>query len=69
MRDFLTFRYAGVYTTEEVALMTKEKMLRLQALYVQQFKRLQLLLKEARRTYLQDSQQELTSLGRPITGM
>ncbi|XP_041954167.1 KAT8 regulatory NSL complex subunit 2 isoform X2 [Alosa sapidissima] len=45
-------KHAGVYTAEEVALITREKLIRLQSLYIDQFKRLQHLLKEKKRRYL-----------------
>lgn len=49
---YLCFRHAGVYTAEEVALIMKEKLIRLQSLYIEQFKRLQHVMKERRRKYL-----------------
>ncbi|XP_061413708.1 KAT8 regulatory NSL complex subunit 2 isoform X1 [Lethenteron reissneri] len=45
-------KHAEVYTAEEVALITREKLIRLQSLYIDQFKRMQHLLKEKRRRYL-----------------
>lgn len=45
-------KHAGVYTAEEVALVMREKLIRLQSLYIDQFKRLQHLLQERRRHYL-----------------
>ena len=50
--DVNAYRHAGVYTAEEVALITREKLIRLQSLYIDQFKRLQHLLKEKKRRYL-----------------
>ncbi|XP_043545083.1 KAT8 regulatory NSL complex subunit 2 isoform X1 [Chiloscyllium plagiosum] len=46
-------KHAGVYTAEEVALVMREKLIRLQSLYIDQFRRLQHLLKERKRHYLQ----------------
>lgn len=46
------FKHANVYTPEEVTLRTKEKLIRLQTLYIEQFKRLQHILRERRRDYL-----------------
>ena len=51
-------RHAGVYTPEEVVLLTRDKLIKLQALYVDQFKRLHHQLKDARRRYLQGSKKE-----------
>ena len=45
-------RHAGVYTQEEVVLLTRDKLHKLQSLYVEQFKRLHQQLKEARRRYV-----------------
>ncbi|KAJ7424517.1 KAT8 regulatory NSL complex subunit 2 [Pitangus sulphuratus] len=45
-------KHAGVYTAEEVALIMREKLIRLQSLYIDQFKRLQHLLKEKKRRFL-----------------
>lgn len=47
-------KHAGVYTAEEVALITRDKLIRLQSLYIDQFKRLQHVLKEKRRKYLRE---------------
>lgn len=57
-------RHAGVYTAEEVALITREKLIRLQSLYIDQFKRLQHLLKEKKRRYLSSRKAEHDSLGK-----
>lgn len=57
-------RHAGVYTAEEVALITREKLIRLQSLYIDQFKRLQHLLKEKKRRYLHNRKMEHESIGR-----
>lgn len=56
-------KHAGVYTAEEVALITREKLIRLQSLYIDQFKRLQHLLKEKKRRYLQNRKVEHETLG------
>lgn len=65
------FRHAGVYTAEEVALIMREKLIRLQSLYIDQFKRLQHLLKEKKRRYLHNRKVEHEALGKlqqPIVG-
>lgn len=59
-------RHAGVYTAEEVALITREKLIRLQSLYIDQFKRLQHLLKEKKRRYLHSRKVEHESLGKDV---
>lgn len=46
-------KHAGIYTTEEATMITKQKMQRLQTLYIDQICRLQHLLREKRRKYLQ----------------
>lgn len=56
-------RHAGVYTAEEVALITREKLIRLQSLYIDQFKRLQHLLKEKKRRYLHNRKIEHDTIG------
>lgn len=53
-----------MYTAEEVALITREKLIRLQSLYIDQFKRLQHLLKEKKRRYLHSRKVEHDSLGK-----
>lgn len=55
-------RHAGIYTTEEVVQITKQKMQRLQELYIDQVYRLQHLLKEKRRKYLHGLRIEKESL-------
>ncbi|XP_020286142.1 KAT8 regulatory NSL complex subunit 2 isoform X2 [Pseudomyrmex gracilis] len=45
-------RHAGIFTTEEVIYIAREKLIRLQSLYIDQFRRLQYILKEKRRKYL-----------------
>ncbi|KPP67472.1 KAT8 regulatory NSL complex subunit 2-like, partial [Scleropages formosus] len=56
-------KHAGVYTAEEVALITREKLIRLQSLYIDQFKRLQHLLKEKKRRYLHSRKVEHDTIG------
>ncbi|XP_037370542.1 KAT8 regulatory NSL complex subunit 2 isoform X2 [Talpa occidentalis] len=56
-------KHAGVYTAEEVALIMREKLIRLQSLYIDQFKRLQHLLKEKKRRYLHNRRIEHEALG------
>ena len=56
------FKHANIYTPEEVALRTKEKLIRLQTLYIEQFKRLQHVLKERRRDYVHALQKEKETL-------
>ncbi|XP_023371137.1 KAT8 regulatory NSL complex subunit 2 [Otolemur garnettii] len=57
-------KHAGVYTAEEVALIMREKLIRLQSLYIDQFKRLQHLLKEKKRRYLHNRKMEHEALGK-----
>ncbi|KAJ8788959.1 hypothetical protein J1605_022365 [Eschrichtius robustus] len=57
-------KHAGVYTAEEVALIMREKLIRLQSLYIDQFKRLQHLLKEKKRRYLHNRKVEHEALGK-----
>lgn len=45
-------KHAGIYTTEEAVLITKDKLDKLQGLYLDQILRLQHLLREKRRKYL-----------------
>ena len=66
LKYLLCCRHAGVYTAEEVALITREKLIRLQSLYIDQFKRLQHLLKEKKRRYLHNRKVEHESLGKNI---
>ncbi|XP_074652035.1 KAT8 regulatory NSL complex subunit 2-like [Tubulanus polymorphus] len=56
-------KHAGVYTAEEVALITRDKLIRLQSLYIDQFKRLQHVLREKRRKYKATADLELETLG------
>ncbi|MEE6471258.1 hypothetical protein FKM82_009225 [Ascaphus truei] len=56
-------KHAGVYTAEEVTLIMREKLIRLQSLYIDQFKRLQHLLKEKKRNYLHSLRAEHETIG------
>ncbi|KAM8977513.1 KAT8 regulatory NSL complex subunit 2 [Pelodytes ibericus] len=56
-------KHAGVYTAEEVTLIMREKLIRLQSLYIDQFKRLQHLLKEKKRNYLHSLKSEHETIG------
>ncbi|XP_040510742.1 KAT8 regulatory NSL complex subunit 2 isoform X2 [Gallus gallus] len=56
-------KHAGVYTAEEVALIMREKLIRLQSLYIDQFKRLQHLLKEKKRRFLHSRKAEHDAVG------
>lgn len=56
------FKHAGVYTAEEVTLVTRDKLIRLQSLYIEQFRRLQHILKERRRRYLHALKREKETL-------
>uniref|UniRef100_A0AAG5D552 KAT8 regulatory NSL complex subunit 2 n=1 Tax=Anopheles atroparvus TaxID=41427 RepID=A0AAG5D552_ANOAO len=51
-------KHAGIYTAEETTRITKEKLSRLQSLYVEQIHRLQHVLRERRRNYLRDQRVE-----------
>uniref|UniRef100_A0A182R2E7 KAT8 regulatory NSL complex subunit 2 n=1 Tax=Anopheles funestus TaxID=62324 RepID=A0A182R2E7_ANOFN len=50
-------KHAGIYTAEETRI-TKEKLFRLQTLYIEQIHRLQHVLRERRRNYLKDQRAE-----------
>jgi len=56
-------KYAGVYTTEEVAQILRDKLIRLQALYLDQFKRLRHVLLSKRREYLHSYRKERETMG------
>lgn len=45
-------RHAGIFTAEEVIYISREKLFRMQTLYIGQFRRLQYLLKEKKRNYI-----------------
>lgn len=53
-----------MYTAEEVALIMREKLIRLQSLYIDQFKRLQHLLKEKKRRFLHSRKGEHEAIGK-----
>ncbi|XP_034951473.1 KAT8 regulatory NSL complex subunit 2 isoform X2 [Chelonus insularis] len=45
-------KHAGIFTAEEVIYIAREKLIKLQSLYIEQFRRLQYTLREKRRKYL-----------------
>ncbi|XP_049817779.1 KAT8 regulatory NSL complex subunit 2-like isoform X2 [Aethina tumida] len=45
-------KHANVFTAEEITLVTRDKLIRLQSLYIEQYRHLQYILKERRRRYL-----------------
>lgn len=49
---YADFRHANVYTAEEITSVARDKLIRLQSLYLEQYKHLQHMLKEHRRKYL-----------------
>ena len=51
-------KHAGVYTGEEVMRTMRDKLIRLQKLYIEQFGRLQHKLRESRRGYLSQAREE-----------
>lgn len=51
---FSASRYSELLTEEEVTRITRDKLIKLQSLYIEQFKWLQYVLKEQRRKYLHD---------------
>ena len=55
-------KHAGVYTSEEAMQVTRDKLIRLQSLYIEQFRRLQHVLRERRRNYLHSLKREKESL-------
>jgi len=52
-----------VYTAEEIALVFRDKLIRLQSLYIDQFKRLRHRLREKRRQYLHTMKRTLPASG------
>lgn len=62
----LFLRHAGIYTPEEVVLVTRDKLIKLQALYLDQFKRLHHQLKCARRRYLNGVKKEKENGSKPF---
>lgn len=55
---FCSFRHANVYTAEEITLLTREKLKKLQSLYIDQYRHLQYILREKRRKYLHSLKRE-----------
>lgn len=55
-------RHAGIFTAEEVIYIAREKLIRLQSLYLDQFRRLQYTLREKRRKYLHALKKEKETL-------
>lgn len=51
-------KHAGAYTVDEIVTISKDKMQQLQSLYIDQFQRLQYVLREKRRQYLVDLKKE-----------
>ncbi|XP_059620244.1 KAT8 regulatory NSL complex subunit 2 [Phlebotomus argentipes] len=51
-------KHASIYTTEEATMITKQKLMRLQSLYIDQFERLHHVLREKRRKYLHSLRRE-----------
>ncbi|XP_046484303.1 KAT8 regulatory NSL complex subunit 2 isoform X7 [Neodiprion pinetum] len=51
-------RHAGIFTAEEVIYIAREKLIRLQSLYIDQFRRLHHIFKEKRRKYLHTVKKE-----------
>ncbi|XP_015598543.1 KAT8 regulatory NSL complex subunit 2 isoform X2 [Cephus cinctus] len=55
-------KHAGIFTAEEVIYIAREKLIRLQSLYIDQFRRLQYTLREKRRRYLHSLKKEKETL-------
>ncbi|XP_017884728.1 KAT8 regulatory NSL complex subunit 2 isoform X2 [Ceratina calcarata] len=55
-------KHAGIFTAEEVIYIAREKLIRLQSLYIDQFRRLQYVLREKRRKYLHALKKEKETL-------
>lgn len=55
-------KHAGIFTAEEVIYIAREKLIRLQSLYIDQFRRLQYTLREKRRKYLHALKKEKETL-------
>ncbi|KAK9679791.1 putative DNA-binding domain [Popillia japonica] len=51
-------KHANVYTAEEITLVTRDKLIRLQSLYIEQYRYLQQILREKRRKYLHSLKRE-----------
>ncbi|XP_066603739.1 KAT8 regulatory NSL complex subunit 2 [Prorops nasuta] len=55
-------KHAGIFTAEEVVYIAREKLIRLQSLYIDQYRRLQYVLREKRRKYLHTLKKEKETL-------
>lgn len=55
-------RHAGLFTAEEIVSLTRDKLIKLQSLYIDEFRRLRYLLKEKRRKYLHALKKEKETL-------
>ncbi|XP_076764728.1 KAT8 regulatory NSL complex subunit 2-like isoform X2 [Xylocopa sonorina] len=55
-------KHAGIFTAEEVIYIAREKLIRLQSLYIDQFRRLKYILREKRRKYLHALKKEKETL-------
>ncbi|XP_033218634.1 KAT8 regulatory NSL complex subunit 2 isoform X2 [Belonocnema kinseyi] len=55
-------KHAGIFTAEEVIYIAREKLIRLQSLYIDQFRRLQYTMREKRRKYLHALKKEKETL-------
>lgn len=55
-------KHAGIFTAEEVIYIAREKLIRLQSLYIDQFRRLQYTLREKRRKYIHGLKKEKETL-------
>ncbi|GAB6031975.1 KAT8 regulatory NSL complex subunit 2 [Chamberlinius hualienensis] len=62
-----SLRHAGVYTVEEATQIARDKLIRLQSLYIAQFKRLQHVLQEKRRKYLHNLKLEKETFGNCVS--
>ncbi|XP_066142910.1 KAT8 regulatory NSL complex subunit 2-like isoform X1 [Euwallacea fornicatus] len=51
-------KHANVYTPDEIILLTRDKLVRLQSLYIEEYKHLRYLLRERRRKYLHSLKRE-----------
>lgn len=57
------FKHAMVYTDEEVTRILREKLTKLRALYVEQYRHIQYLLKEKRLKFIQAQRNEIETMG------
>ncbi|KAK9873980.1 hypothetical protein WA026_002331 [Henosepilachna vigintioctopunctata] len=53
-----SLKYANVYTSEEITSIARDKLIRLQSLYIEEYRHLQYILTEKRRKYLQALKRE-----------